>query len=133
MSKAYFDKNGILQYAAKDEDEKCFNSSQICDTSINSMACRTGWWRNGYWNNWWGWRYNWGVYGENLTYLYTEIDAPEAYRCGTVDNCPGYWWASYDCDDVQASSCGKPRIARCKTYGCVSDYNTSLVVMVAIL
>lgn len=155
MSKTYFDKNGTLQYAVKDENEKCFSQTcnirtgtsdeksgadvQIGDSTqgvVPAMSCRTSWWTNGYWNNWWGWGGNWGVYGDNLTYLYTEIDAPEAYRCGNIDNCYyynpydpyyswwNYWWYSLDCEDMQASSCARPRIARCKTYGCVSDYNS---------
>jgi hypothetical protein len=121
MSKTYFDKDGTLRYVAKDETHKCFDASQTCSSNSNNMACRTNWWYNGYWFGWWGWHGNWGVYGDNLTYLYTEIDAPEAYRCGAIDNCPT--GGSQNCDDISKNSCGKPRIARCKTYGCVSDYN----------
>ena len=122
MSKTYFDKNGQLQYVASDETEKCFKDDQVCDSSRGSMACRTNWWYNGYWNNWWGWGYNWSAYGDNLTFLYSEIDAPDSLKCnGYNPNCSNF--SGQYCDDVAASSCGKPRIARCKTFGCVSDYN----------
>ena len=126
MSRAYFNKTGVLKYDLKDDTEKCFDSSEICKSSINNMACRTNWWRDGYWGGWWGWGYGyWGVYGDNLTYLYTEIEALEAFRCGTINHCAGDYYSSQYCDDLAASSCGKPRIARCKTYGCVSDFNTN--------
>jgi hypothetical protein len=142
MSRSYFDKNGILQYTVRDENEKCV--SKTCNlgtcrivgdeksgTDIiiigngeqclsSAMACRAAWWRNANWTSWWGWSIT--AYGDNLTYLYSEIEAPEAYRCGAIDNCPT--GGSQNCDDISKNSCGKPRIARCKTYGCVADYNS---------
>jgi len=146
MSKSYFDKNGQLQYVVSDDVEKCFSSNEVCQKQRRvgtsdeksgadiatayyvggGMACRTNWWNTGYWNNWWGWGYNWSVYGNNLTFLYSEIDAPEAYRCGnyySYYNCFNFY--GQNCEDMEASSCGQPRIARCKTFNCISDYNDS--------
>lgn len=124
---SYIDKNGKLQYCSTDSTRKCLEFNDTCDKSTGSMACNTPWWAGGYWSGWWGWNPYWDVYGDNLTYLYSEIDGPEWAFCG--DYWYGWWWYgggsqdcgldNSDCANVTNTNCGRPRLKNCKRYNCV--------------
>ena len=120
MTSTYITKSGDIEYCYKDSNQKCFDKGETCNSRNGRMACNTGWWLSGWWDRWWGWNGYWGVYGDNLTYLYTEIDAPDEYICGYNRPC----FTRVHCDDELTDGvCAYPRIKRCKTYRCVGDFN----------
>jgi hypothetical protein len=122
---AYLDQSGFVKYCSSDTKRRCAVLDKTCDRNSGSMACSTPWWTAGYW---YGWNPYWDVYGENLTYLYSEIEGPDWVFCGNY----WYWWMSgyqdcgihdSDCDNISNTDCGKPRIKKCKKYNCINNNN----------
>lgn len=121
MTTTYVNKNGSIEYCYKDSKQKCFDKNQTCSSRNAQTLCNVGWWWGYYWGAWWGWGGYWGVYGDNLRYLYTEIEAPDEYMCGYNRTC---FTRVYCDDEISDGVCTFPRVAKCKTHRCVGDYNT---------
>lgn len=128
---SYIDKNGKQQYIDEDEKRKCLGYDKTCNKNSRLMACNVPWWTSGYWAGWWGWNSEWDVLGENLTYLYSEIDGPEWVFCG--DYYYGWYWFyggsmdcginGSDCANTTNTDCGRPRLKNCKRYNCITNNN----------
>jgi hypothetical protein len=139
----YIKLDGSFAYCDDDPDKKCVDGSQVCSTGSRSsdeknvyngsgmMSCGN-WWGSGYWTGWWNWSYSYGFLGDNLIFLYSEVDAPDEYVCGYPRNCGTYggffgwswwWWFggfSYYCSE-DTGDCNYPRIKSCKTNRCVDN------------
>jgi hypothetical protein len=112
--------NGKIEYCFDDAERQCFDTDSTCSTYSANTSCNLGWWWGDYWGGWWYPGYGWGVYGDNLRYLYTELEAPDEYRCNYTRP---FFGRIYCDDEISKGANVYPRIARCKTYRCVGDYN----------
>jgi hypothetical protein len=124
----YIKLDGSFAYCDDDADKKCVDASQVCSSYNGRMACGN-WWGSGYWTGWWNWSYYYGFFGDNLIFLYSEVEAPDEYLCGYPRSCSLYtgsygdlWWfgllgSQYCAEDF--GDCNYPRIKNCKTSRCV--------------
>jgi hypothetical protein len=117
----YIKLDGKFVYCDDDADKKCGES--VCSTRNGKMPCGN-WWGSGYWSGWWNWSYYYGFLGDNLIFLYNEVEAPDEYLCGYPRQCNvfGGWWfgnffGQYCSEDI--GDCNYPRIKSCKTSRCV--------------
>lgn len=133
----YVKLDGSFAYCDNDANKKCVDASQVCSSYNGMMSCGN-WWGSGYWSGWWNWSYYYGFFGDNLIFLYSEVEAPDEYLCGYPRKCGIYtgiwdwgweWWFGwfynqYCTDDI--GDCNYPRIKSCKTprcvYGTYSNY-----------
>lgn len=120
---AYIGTDGVLVYADPDSVRKCLPYNSTCTSSYAPSACGESFFIGRSWIGWWGWGNGWGYYGDNLTYLYSEIDAPEWAYC--ADYYYGWWGTFRDCNlnggdcEMTNTDCGHPRIKTCKRYSCI--------------
>ena len=129
----YIKLDGKFVYCDNDSNKKCLDASKLCSARDGMMSCGN-WWGSGYWSGWWNWSYYYGFFGDNLIFLYNEIDAPEEYICGYPRECDiytagysyGWWygWYGNQLCEQDIGDCNYPRIKNCKTNRCVYDTYT---------
>lgn len=133
----YIKLDGSFAYCDQDSAKKCVDASQTCSSGQGVMACNGNWWWGGYWSGWWYWSYYYGIFGDNMIFLYSEVDAPPEYLCGYPRKCGiatgasswswnwgwwnGWYYGQYQYCTEDIGDCNFPRIKNCKTSKCVNS------------